>query len=174
MARGKSTIEEVVDLTQDLNDLTVDKISSAAPKEEPITQEMSLKERAKLEGALYIEGKKVFPPIGTLPDKWKKEHDRDWEYVKGIYENNISPGESLSFAFCKWPGDWDMQFTIPCNIPVYVPRMIAEHLEKGLAYHTFDYRQRPDHQWRVDDFTHKFSVVGTKYRGMFRPIGAFQ
>lgn len=173
MSKHKNLIEQTMALSDDMNHLTVDNIAKEAPKFEPIPQEMSLKERAKLENVLYIEPKRKLRAIGKLPENQKKAHDYDWEYVKGIFENIIVAGEPLSFWFVKYPGDADCLWEIPCNTPVYVPRMIAKHLEENLAYHTFDYREKPITDQKVDDFTHKFIATGTKYRGKFRSVNAF-
>lgn len=171
----ESLVDQTVKVQENLKTMTVDEINAQAPKAiEPVPQEMSLKERAKLEGVRYIEPKRrLSPPLGKLPDALKAKHKHDWEYVKGIYENYVVTGEPLTFNLCLYPGDADFMWEIPANVPVYVPRMVAKHLEEVQAYHTFEYLEKPQHDWRKDDETHAFKVTGTKYRGKFRPIGAF-
>lgn len=171
----ESLINQVDGIQRSMNSLTVDEVNSTAPKAaEPEPQEMSLKERAKREGARYIEPKRrLSPPLGKLPEKQKAEHARDWEYVKGIYENYVVSGEPLTFNYVKYAGDADYMWEVPANTPVYVPRMIAKHLEDIQSYHTFDYIEKGSQYWHANEETHQFRVTGTHYRGKFRPIGAF-
>ena len=172
--QSESLIKGALEIQADLNSLTVDQINREAPKAiEQIPQEMSLKERAKLEGARYVEPKRLSPPLGKLPESLKKEHNHAWEYVKGIYENYVVTGEPLTFSYSVYPGDADYMWTVPANVPVYVPRFIAKHLEECQAYHTFNYVEKNSSDWKTNDQTHQFKVTGTTYRGKFRPIGAF-
>lgn len=168
-------IQATVAIEENLKSLTVDEINKQSPKGlEPEVQEMSLKEKAKKEGARYIEPKRrLSPPLGKLPEKLQKQHKHDWEYVKGIYENYIIVGEAITFSLCLYAGDPDYMWEIPANVAVYVPRMIAKHLEEVQAYHTFKHIERPSHEWHTDSETHQLKVTGTHYRGKFRPIGAF-
>lgn len=167
-------VESTIGLQKSMNELSVDEVNRIAPSITEEIQEMSLKERAKLEGVKYIEPKRrLSAPLGNLPEKQKQEHAHAWEYVKGIYENYVVNGEPITFSLCLYPGDADYLWEVPANVPVYVPRMIAKHLEEQQKYHTFDYIQIPENQWKKDDFTHSFRPIGTHYRGKFRPIGAF-
>lgn len=162
-----------VGLQEDLSRLSVDEISKAV-SDEPLPQEESLESVAKREGALYIKPKRrLSPPLGQLPEKLKREHERAWEYVKGIYENYVVNGEAITFSLCLYPGDADYLWEIPPNVPVYVPRMIAKHLEEVQKYHTFGYLETPQSNWKPDEFTHQFRATGVHYRGKFRPLGAF-
>lgn len=172
---SETLVQAATDIKENLDSMSVDKINASAPKAiEPIPQEMSLKERAKLEGVRYIEPKRrLSPPLGKLPEKLKAKHAHDWEYVKGIYENYIVIGEPITFNLCMYPGDADYMWEVPANVPVYVPRMVAKHLEECQAYHTFNYVEKASQEWRANEETHQFKVTGTHYRGKFRPIGAF-
>lgn len=180
----EKSVKEVMNLHRDMNELTVDKISELAPseKEQDCQTKISRKELAKNEGVPYIEPLRKLRPFGTLPEKWKKMHEHDWEYVKGIFENEVSRGEPIRFTFSKWPGDADCMWEIPSNIPVYVPRMIAKHLSgerddmtgmQSMQYHTFEHIHKAESQLRKDDFMQQFSVTGTISRGKFRALGAF-
>lgn len=185
MKKGQETIvNEVTGLQKDLNELNVDKINETAPKQEEKEPEVqfSKKELAKMEGVPYIEPVRKLQAIGTLPEKWRKERDRDWEYVKGIFENEVYRGEPIRFSFSKWPGDPDCVWEVPANRPVYVPRMIAKHLSgeideltgiKCMEYHSFNHLEKNPQMWQKDDYTHQFTVTGTYSRGKFRALGAF-
>jgi hypothetical protein len=170
----ENLVKSVINLQEDLNSLTQDKIREQAPKADIEPQmKLSLKDKAKMEGAKYVEPKRKLAAIGKLPENMKKAHAHDWEYVKGIYENYVVTGESVNFWYVKYPGDPDCEWEVPANKPVYIPRMIAKHLEEVQQYHTFDHREKsPDQQQKLD-YVENFCVTGTKYRGKFRPIGAF-
>lgn len=172
--KNEELVKEVVEMTTQMSELTVDKLNETPVAEPEIQTKLTNKELADSLGVRYIEPKRKMAPFGTLPEKLKSEHQRDWEYVKGIYENIESVGESVEFWYCKYPGDPDCLWSIPANVPVFVPRMIAKHLEEHQRYHKFDYIQRPEGQWGPDEFTHEFRPAQTVYRGKFRPIEAFK
>lgn len=175
--------QSAVAVQDNLNRMTVDEINRSAPSAEPAPQEASLEEIAKREGALYIKPKRrLNPPLGSLdncknPEKIKREHARAWEYVKGIYENYVVSGEPITFSLCLYPGDADYLWEIPCNRVVYVPRMVAQHLEEVQKYHTFSQLApnsdpSPLSVGEVEGMRW-FRPSGTHYRGKFRPVGAF-
>ena len=178
MSKTRKDVEAVVGLAEDMKDLTVDKINETPVTEpEETIQEtagMSAKEMAKTLGCRYIEPTRKLSAFGTLPDKMKKERDRDWEYVQGMYENIESPGETLEFWLCLYPGDPDCMWSIPSNIPVYVPRMVAKHLESIQKYHKFGYVEKPQGILSPEEFTHEFKPVQTVWRGKFRAMNAFE
>lgn len=168
-------VKSTIDLQENMNSLSQDKVNEMAPKpdidEKP---QLSLKEKARLANAVFIEPIRKLTPFGKLPDSLKKEHAYDWEYVTGIFENVIINGEPLRFWYSKYPGDPDCLWEIPCNKPLYLPRMIAKHLEEGLKYHTFTYREIPQERQRPDEFTHEFIPTGTHYRGKMRAVDSFR
>ncbi len=169
--------KSAVGLQEDLDKLSVDVVNEVAPHVDPAPQQESLENVARREGCPYIKPKRrLSPPLGTLPEKLKGEHKRAWEYVKGIYENYIFNGEPLTFALCLYPGDADYLWEIPANTPVYVPRMVAQHLEECQKYHTFSQlaatsEPAPLPSGEVEAMRW-FRPTGTHYRGKFRPIGA--
>lgn len=170
---SKELVESTLEMHKDMNALTIDKIEETAPEAQVEELKLSKKEQAKMEGALYLEPIRRLRAIGTLPEKLKKDHARDWEYVKGMLENYIVNGEPVRFWYCGYPGDQDCMWEVPANKPVYVPRMIARHLAETMKYHTFGYIDKPQEKLRVDDHVEMFAATGTHYRAMFRPIGAF-
>lgn len=175
MKKDVELVEDVLESQKDLNALTTDKINELAPQveeTEPLVQ-LTMKEKAALENCRYIEPKRKLQAFGKLPEKLRAEHKHAWEYVRGIFENYIVNTEPLTFWLCLYPGDPDCMWEIPPNVPVYVPRHVAKHLEEIMKYHTFNYVQKPESKWRPGDFTETFTPVGTHYRGKFRPIGAF-
>jgi len=165
-------VKSVINQQKEMSSLTVDEINKTP--EAPIEEvKLSKKEIAKMEGAHYIEPKRKLAPVGKLPEKLEKQHAHDWEYVKGVFENFEMSGEPVQFWYSKYPGDPDCLWEVPCDVPVYVPRMIAIHLENVMKYHKFDYIERDSRDWKSDQFTHLLKPIATHYRGKFRPIGAF-
>lgn len=173
MKKKEEIIKEVAQKT-DMSELTVDKINEFPDKEPEIQTQLTSRELADSMGLLYIEPTRKLSAFGKLPEKQKADHARDWEYVKGIYENVENIGEILEFWYCKYPGDPDCLWRIPSNKPVFVPRMIAKHLEEVQKYHRFDYINRNEPQMQHGEFDSTFKVVDTMYRGKFRPIEAFR
>jgi hypothetical protein len=173
MKENESLVKSVVELHDSMASLTVDSISETPVIEPEIQTKICYKTLAKENNCVYIEPKKRLPALGKLPEKQKIEHENAWKYVKGIYENYIVNGEPLSFWYTEYPGDQDCLWEIPANVPVYVPRFIAKHLEECQKYHTFGYNEKNSGHQRVDDFQFNFSATGTHYRGKFRAIGAF-
>lgn len=181
MRKRQDLIDQVNEVS-DMSHMTVDQIAKTKAEAPEEQTKLSTREIAKQKGIPYMEPIKKLTGFGTLPDRLKSAHDKDWEYVLAIYENQIVRGEPIKFWFKKYPGDPDCLWEIPANRPVYIPRMIAKHLSgerdeisgmQSMVYHTFDYIQKPDNAWRKDDFTHTFQAIGTHYRGTCRAVGAF-
>ena len=166
-------VKEVLGLQSDLNALSVDKISATAPEAIEHEPEVSMKEIALREGVRYIEPKRKLQAFGTLPEKMKREHRHAWGYVRGMFENYIINNEPITFWLSLFPGDPDCMWEIPPNVPVYIPRHVAKHLEEVMKYHTFSYIEKPTNKWRPGDSMEYFAPTGTHYRGKFRAIGAF-
>ncbi len=174
MKEHKNLVSQVVTMTEDLNKLTVDEVAKTPVTEpEPQTQ-LTHRQIADSMNLKYIEPKRKLAGFGKLPEKLKAEHARDWEYVKGVYENIESVGETLEFWLCLYAGDPDCLWSIPCNTPLYVPRMVAKHLEECQKYHKFDYIDRSTAHLNHGDFTSTFAASETIYRGKFRPMEAFR
>lgn len=167
-------VEKVIENQKDMNALSVDKINETKVVEPAPITELTSKQRASNEGVQYIEPLRKLKSFGILPEKLRAEHKRGWEYVKGILENFEVNTEPVRFWFSWYPGDADSLWEVPCNKPVYVPRIIAKHLESVSKYHTFGYVEKASQAWRADDFTHNFAAVGVHYRSKFRPIEAFE
>lgn len=181
MRKHQQLIDQVNTMS-DMSSLTVDEIAKTKAEAPAPETQLTKKEIAKRDGIPYMEPVKKLTGFGELPERLKKEHAHDWEYVLAIFENQIVRGEPIKFWFKKYPGDPDCMWEIPANRPVYMPRMIAKHLSgekdsvtgmQAMVYHTFDYIQKPDTQWKKDDFTHTFQAIGTHYRGTCRAVGAF-
>jgi hypothetical protein len=167
------SVKSTLSLQSSLNEMTVDKINDQAPDGEAPEPKVSYREIAAREGIRYIEPKRRLKGFGELPEKLKKEHAHAWEYVKGMFENYIINTEPLTFWLSLYPGDPDCLWEIPPNVPVYIPRHVAKHLEETMKYHTFSFIEKPKEKWKPGDSMEDFAATGTFYRGKFRAIGAF-
>lgn len=172
------TVKEVASMTQDLSNLSVDTINEMAPAAVEKEIRLTTKQIAEMEGVAYITPKRQLQAFGKLPEKLKQQHARAWEYVKGIYENYVISGEPVEFWYCEYPGDPDCLWSIPCNVPVYIPRMIANHLEECQKYHTFSQIAQTAEPTPMKDNEVSsmkwFRPTGTHYRGKFRAVGSFR
>ena len=173
MKKKEDLIQDVNTLTESMDKLTMDNVAETPVSEPEIQTKLSNKELAEQMKLRYIEPKRKLAAFGKLPDKLRKEHQHDWEYVKGIYENIEDIGSSIQFWYSKYPGDPDCLWDIPANVPVFVPRMIAKHLESAQTYHKFEYKEVPRANMNPGEFTHEFQPSLTIHRGKFRPIEAF-
>lgn len=183
MKKQEQLVKETVKIAEDMQNLTEDKIKAQfkTPEVEPETK-LTKKQLAIQEGSMWIEPRRKLPSMGILNEKLRNIRDHDWEYVPGVWENKVSPGETIKFWFCKYAGDPDCLWEIPANRKVYVPRMIANHLageldkitgSQAMVYHNFRFIEKPPQYWSVDDFTHNFGVSDIALRGKFQPVGAF-
>lgn len=115
-------------MSEQMKSLNVDDIQTAPIKEEDPQTKISKKAIDDLD-APKIRPSKTFAPI----DKPRPEHDslrkRAWEYVKVIAENKEVIGETIQ-SWYKPPisGEACHFWEVPVNTPVYIPRMLAEHL----------------------------------------------
>lgn len=169
----KDLVHSTLNMQRELNELTQDVINEIAPEADEVEVQLTTKQLAAKEGIPYITPKRTMQAFGKLPEKLKAEHKRDWEYTKAIITNEVINGEPLSFWYSKYPGDPDCLWEIPTNRPVYIPRMLAKHLEEIPQYHKFDFIQSDSNNWKADEFTHRFTPVSTIRRYTCRPIGAF-
>jgi hypothetical protein len=179
MKKQEALVNNVLEKQVHMNSMTVDKITEMAPPAEELEPQVKMtnREMASKLGLLYIEPKKTLPAFGTLNPKQEREHAYDWEYVKGIFENPIISRESVKFWYSKYPGDKDCLWEIPPNRPVFVPRMIAKHLEGVMQYHTFSEvginSDPPVCGSGEIECMDWFKPTGTHFRGKFRAIGSF-
>jgi hypothetical protein len=114
-----------------LNDISVD---------EPQTK-LSKQELAHTD-AIWVEPiRSIKRPVGGkdkatvhFKEEWKPLHEKDWEYVRCIVENNELIGEAVEVWTGKWGCDPAHFWKIPVNKPVMIPRHLAEQLSK-CKYH---------------------------------------
>ena len=165
-------VKQTVEMHEQMNALTPDVIATAPVVETAPQTKIARRERDD-DGCPYIYPKRKIKGLGVLPENMRKKHDHDWEYVKGIFENNVIIGEGIEFWFQVYPGDDNCLWSIPANRPVWVPRMVAKHLETKMVYHKFAFKNKEPSRIRPDDYMEEFVVSDTVSRGKFRPIGAF-
>ena len=90
--------------------------------------------------APYIKWTKYISRVNS--EKWKTywdekhraAHDRDWEYVRVIVENNEIMGSPIEMWTAEYGCDPAHYWTIPVNKPIYIPRLVARKIAK-CKYH---------------------------------------
>lgn len=134
-----------LDKTQEsMKDFNKDKIDQEAP--EPIQTDPQIKwSKIQLDqyDAPVIKPTRSFAPRSKPNPKEAKKREMGWELVKCIVENLEVIGEAPKFWLDCFQGDPTYFWEIPANIPVYIPRFVAEHLSKR-HYHIFKMRDTSD------------------------------
>lgn len=102
--------------------LTTDKPIETAP------QTQISKKQIEMTDAPWIRPSKTFSSRAKPLPQLEADRKRAWEYVKVIAENKEIQGEMIEFWLLKFPGDSHCYWQVPVNRPIYVPRMVAEHL----------------------------------------------
>jgi hypothetical protein len=110
------------------------------PVEEPQTK-ISRREMDHADAQWIEPLRSIKRPVGGkdkatvyFNEKWKPLHEKDWEYVKCIVENNELIGEKVPAWTSKWGCDPAHYWEVPVNRPVMIPRLLAEQLSK-CKYH---------------------------------------
>lgn len=103
-------------------------------------------------------------------EKHRPLHDRDWEYVKCIVENNEIKGEDVEVWTAKWGCDPAHFWKVPVNKPVMIPRLLAEQLA-SCKYHRLRTEDRPVEQGQLGTITGALVVDQTVHRIDARPVG---
>lgn len=169
MKKHEDLIKKATAISRATHEFSKEIPKTKAPDTEPQTKVLKKE-------ILRPDIKKIVPTggikaPGKLTPERRAEYEYDWEYVEGILENNICPGEGLSFNYLAHPGDKYCRWDIPVGVPVSIPRFIARHLAENLKYHVF--KEKKLESARPDDFAEKIEVAETKQRSKFRPLDAF-
>lgn len=137
----KQVVESALQAEKQIQEASAPQDYSNVPmrKEDPSVQ-ITRAEKKNVLKLTYGHSFKV-PCKRQISEQEKRERDYMWEYVEGIFENRALFGETLSFWMNPYPGDPYAEWTVPCNIPVSVPRWVAHHLNTR-KYVTFKSRDK--------------------------------
>jgi hypothetical protein len=133
-------VDKLEKTTAQMQTMTKDAVEKQAPEIVDIDPQIrwSKAEIAEYDAPI-IRPSRSFAPRSRSEPKEAKERARGWELVKCVVENNEVIGEAPEFWLDKFKGDPTYFWQIPANVPVYIPRFVAEHLSTR-KYHVFKMR----------------------------------
>lgn len=173
MARpSRQLIESTNEMANNVTKTSQNQDYSDAPvKSYDPTVEVTKKQKKQY---LRIEPRRcVQCPVGKpLTEDKQKEKDDGWEYVEGIFENRAIIGETMVFWHNGFPGDKYMEWVVPCNTAISVPRFIAKHLNQR-NHVVFKYAEKPQNRWQKDEFIEDFIPDYVERRTTFMPLGMY-
>lgn len=128
MKREVDKIDAQIDSTQaNLAQINVD-TKPHVVADQKVQTEASRSEILKYD-APYIKPVRSMPACSRAKPEQEKMRKAAWEYIRCIVENYEVRGESVQFWYCPpLSGEQTWEWIIPVNIPVWIPRMVAEHL----------------------------------------------
>ena len=110
-------------------------------KETPLTQ------KELHSDAPYIKPSRRMAAVSKPKPEQEKLRKAAWEYIKCIVENYELRSESVDFWYTPpLSGEDTCEWIVPVNRPIYLPRMVAEHLAT-----------RSYNRIVMQDASHKFS-----------------
>lgn len=90
---------------------------------------LSTKE-GQLADAPYIKPVRSVATKEPFNEKYRKAWEYGWQYVKCVVENNEIKGEGVEVWTKKFAGDPAHFWKVPCNKPIYIPRLLAKQLSE--------------------------------------------
>lgn len=118
----KETVTEVIERTISLPECVPDHDIRRSTKE------------LKQADVLVLKPLKSISDKSKFNEKYRKEWEEAWTYVKAIVENHEIIGESVECWTKKFPGDPAHFWRVPVNKPVMMPRLLAQQLAE-CKYH---------------------------------------
>jgi hypothetical protein len=130
---GQTQLDQAVAQVDAFND-ELKTLANNAPNSAPLQEteqqtKISSREAIKYD-APYIKPERSIQCKEKPNEKYQKQHDYMWEYVKIIAENNEIIGEAIEMWTKQFAGDPAHFWKIPVNKPIYVPRLVAEQLTR--------------------------------------------
>lgn len=119
-----------------IDNLSIDKIESEAPQAEELEQQTKISKKQEREyDAPVIKPFSSEPSPGMRNPKFQevikrcaKKTAKAKELVRVIVENNEVIGETVEAWIGTLPGEPVTRWIVPVNMPIYIPRFVAEHL----------------------------------------------
>lgn len=109
--------------------MTLEAMNKAPLKD--IEQQTKLSNREmNRDDAPYIKPVRSLSGTDKFNEKYRKDWEHAWEYVKCVVENLEIIGERVQKWTKKFAGDPAHFWEIPVNKPIYLPRFVAEELSK--------------------------------------------
>jgi hypothetical protein len=118
---------------EQVQSMTLDSMNKAPVVEREQQTKMSNREMNKTD-APYIKPVRSISSKEPFNEKYRKEWEESWEYVKCVVENLEIIGERVEKWTKRFAGDPAHFWQIPVNKPIYLPRFVADELSK-CCYH---------------------------------------
>lgn len=146
-------------------------LEAKAPKIEVEPQTKMSNREANKADAPYIKPIRSMHSAEKFNEKYRKDWERAWEYVRCIAENREIIGESIELWTKKFAGDPAHFWRIPVNKPVYIPRLVAEQIA-SCSYHRLRMEDRPTNVEGGMTYYGTMTVEQTVNRLDARPVGS--
>ncbi len=147
----------------------VDELNKSPLVESEPQTKLSTREAEKAD-APYIKPSRSISSKEIFDEKFRKQRDAAWKYVKCIVENNEIIGEKVQKWTKKFPGEPAYFWEIPVNTPIYLPLFLAEELSK-CTYHRLVMQEQPQSIGDGATLTHTPVAKETRHRIDCRSIG---
>lgn len=154
---------------ESIESLTLDRMNKAPKEEHEEQTKLSNREIQKMD-APYLKPTRSINSKEPFNEKFRKDWERDWEYVKCIAENLEIIGEHIETWTKKYPGDPAHFWKIPVNKPVYMPRILAKRLSE-CQYHRLVMQDTSTNEEAGMTYYGALTVDVTKNRLDCRPVG---
>ena len=118
--------QQIETFKTDMKAVNVDPNNRDSFEGEPQTK-LSNREAQKMD-APYIKPIRAINSKEPFNEKYRKDWEYKWQYVKCIVENKEIIGEEVETWTKKFAGDPAHFWKVPVNKPVYIPRLLAEQL----------------------------------------------
>jgi hypothetical protein len=129
-------VEQQFDSFQNqIEQLTLDRMNMAPKTEHEPQTKLSSNQIADAK-QIYLKPEKTIGARDKFNEKFRMNWNYDKEFVLFIAENNEIKGETIEVWTRPYGGIPAEFWKVPCNIPVWGPRYLAEQLTK-CKYHVF-------------------------------------
>lgn len=146
----------------EVKQMTLDQMNKAPVMETEDHTKMSQREINKY-NAPVIKPLRQINSKEPFNETYRKEYERAKEYVKVIAENNEIIGEAIEMWTKKFAGIPAEFWKIPVNKPIFVPRYVAQQLQK-CKYHRIIMEDKPTDAGNGMQFYGSLAVSHTKHR----------
>jgi len=126
--------EQFNSFSEQVNAVASHDVNSSVPVQQTAPQTEMSKKEIKQYDAPYIKPVRSIQGKDKFNETYRADHTRGWEYVKCIVENKEVIGEEVECWTKAFAGDPAHFWKVPVNKPIYIPRLLAEQLNR-CRYH---------------------------------------
>lgn len=155
-----------------VKEMTMDRMNAAPLEEKDPQTKLSNREAQKADAA-YLKPVKSINSRERFNEKFRKAHEKAWEYIKCVVENNEIIGETIECWTKKFPGDPAHFWKVPVNKPIYIPKLLADQLSQ-CRYHRLTMEANQNQVTGSDGmatYIGNMVVDNTRQRIDCRPVG---